>query len=205
MIKITNLNFGFNGNNVLNDINLTIDNGDYVAIIGPNGSGKSTLIKCLIGMNKVTHNSIQIDNQCISCFNQYQRIGYVAQVKNKETELPITPSEYLNLISKDQAKIAKLAEQLQLTPFFHNDINKLSGGQKQRVNIAKALLNDIQYLILDEPNTGLDEQSRIKLYQILKQLKKDNLTIIIVSHHLSDFEQDANKVYDLSLNRLIKE
>ncbi len=198
MIKINNLSFAFGHDLILKDINATIENGDYLAIIGPNGTGKSTLIKCLLGIHAVAHNQIQIDNQCISCFNDYHQIGYVEQVKSKQIELPITPYEIFLLITKDKKKINSISSKLRLEPIMKKNINTLSGGQRQRVAIAKALLMNIKYLILDEPTTGLDHESRVELQKLLQNLNDEGLTIIVVSHYLEDVKTSANSVLDLA-------
>ncbi|MFV0254956.1 MAG: metal ABC transporter ATP-binding protein [Erysipelotrichaceae bacterium] len=202
MIEINNLSFGFSQEMILNNLNLTINNGDYLAIIGPNGIGKSTLIKCLVGAYKVKHNMLKINGNCINCFNEWSKIGYVPQIKNQTTELPITAYELFKLIQKDQQKIKKLSKQFKLQNFLHKNINDLSGGQLQRINICKALLHDIDYLILDEPNSGLDDKSRVDLATTLKELNTNGLTIIVVSHHLKEIEKDVNKSLNLENNQL---
>ncbi len=184
MIKINNLSFGFNGVDIISDLSFTIDDGDFVVITGPNGAGKSTLIKCLVGINKVKHNQIIIDDECISCYNDYHKIGYVSQVKDKPSELPITPNEIFKLITSNNNKIKETCQLLNIEDIIHTNINLLSGGQKQRVNIVKALLLDIKYLILDEPTTGLDPKSRNDMQNALQTLKENDVTIIVVSHYL---------------------
>lgn len=186
MITLNNLSFGFDAEKIIDNLSLTINDGDFFVVVGPNGVGKSTLIKCLVGINKVGHNQIQIDNQCISCYDDYNQIGYVPQVKTKPSELPITAREIFSLITKDKAKIQKVSELLNISNILDSNINSLSGGQKQRVNISKSLLLDIKYLILDEPTTGLDPQSRSELQEILAKLHATGVTIIVVSHHYEE-------------------
>lgn len=201
MININKLNFAYNNDLILQDISIDIKEGDYVAIIGENGSGKSTLIKCLIGINKVKHDEIKIDGECITCYKKFYQIGYVSQNKGKMSELPITTFEYLNLISDDKDNILKKAKLMNITDILNEDINNLSGGQRQRVSICKSLLMDIKYLILDEPNTGLDKISRKNLYKLLSDLNKEGLTIIVVTHHLEEINNSINKVYNLETKK----
>ncbi len=202
MIKITNLDFSFYNKKVIDNLSLDIHRGDYIAIIGANGSGKTTLVKCILGMNKVSCSSILIDGICINKFKKFKQIGYVSQYKIKESDLPITGLEYLSLITSDQNKRDKWIEKLQLTEFINLDINKLSGGQKQRIMIAKALLHEIDYLILDEPSVGLDLESRKNLYDLLGALNKEGLTIIIISHHIDEISCQINKVFEMENNVL---
>ncbi len=203
MIKIQNLNFGYEGEELLNNINLDIHDGDFLAIIGHNGSGKSTLIKCLIGINKVAHESILIDDTCISCFNSYSQIGYVEQITNAGYTLPISAYEMLRLISNDKKRIKELVETLNISEFINDNYNDLSGGQRQRINIAISLLKDIKYLIMDEPTTGLDVKSRNDLYDLLKKLNDQGITIIVVSHNLEELSFKPNKIYDITKKQLV--
>lgn len=202
MIKIENLDFAYENEKILCDINLEVNNGDYLAIIGGNGTGKSTLVKCLIGMNKVNCGAITIDGTDINDFKDYSRIGYVGQVKAKVSDIPISGREYLNLISRDKKRINKLIDELNLESFIDLNMNNLSGGQVQRINIAKSMLHDIEYLILDEPNTGLDLENRQSFYQLLGELNEKGLTIIIISHHIDEISCRINRVFDMGTKEL---
>ncbi len=203
MIKISNLSFSYEEEKTLEGINFQIEDGDYLAIIGGNGTGKSTLIKCLIGINEVKTGMIEIDGTDIRKFKEFQTIGYVRQTQNKQLDIPITGREYLSLVSKDKQKINQIVMMLNLNEFIDENINNLSGGQKQRINIAKSLLHDIKYLILDEPNTGLDFTARTNFYELVAELnQKQNITIIIVSHHIDEISCKINKVYDLETKEL---
>ncbi len=203
MIKINNLSFKYDNHNILENINIEINDGDFLAIIGGNGTGKSTLIKCLIGLNKVENNQILIDGTDINKYRDFKRLGYVKQVQNKVSDIPITGLEYLRLISKNKKKLAEVIKLLDLSAFINTDINNLSGGQKQRINIAKSLLHDIKYLILDEPNTGLDFNARKNFYQLIAKLNREQkITIIIVSHHIDEISCQINRIYDLENNSL---
>ncbi len=197
MIEIDNLSFKYNDKDILENISLSIADGDFFAIVGPNGSGKSTLIKCLIGINEVAHNQIKIDGTCISCFSKYDQIGYVRQLTANSYQLPITGREIMKLISKDKKRQEHLIDLLDIHEVVDQNINDLSGGQTQRVNIAIAMVNDIKYLILDEPTTGLDVASRDNLYKILNDLNNEGITIIIVTHNLEELEAINPQVFRL--------
>ena len=204
MIKVSGLTFKYKQEQILNNLNLEINDGDFLAIVGPNGSGKSTFLRCLMGINKVEHDQINIDGACISCYKDFKSIGYVPQVKIKATELAISGREYFNLITSDKNKINDIIIKLKIENIIDKNINNLSGGQLQRINIAKAMLNDIKYLVLDEPNTGLDAKSRKELFEFLSELNKFGLTIIIVSHHLDEIKMYTNKIFDLQKNEVIE-
>ncbi len=202
MINIDNLTFGYNNNEIIKDLNLEINDQDYIAIIGGNGTGKSTLIKCILGINKINKNMISIDDVDINKFNDFKKIGYVQQLKNDKSDIPISGIEYLRLFTKDKQKIQKLIKDLSLEEFINDNIHVLSGGQRQRINIAKSMINDIKYLILDEPNTGLDVENRRMFYDLLAKLNSQGITIIIVSHHIDEISCKINKVYNLEKNEL---
>lgn len=197
MISVNNLTFGFGAEKILDNLSFTINDGDFLVVVGANGTGKSTLVKCLVGIHNVGHNQIQIDNQCISCYDDYDQIGYVPQVKTKPSELPITAREMLKLITKDDNKIDEVAQTLNISSIIDSNINDLSGGQKQRINIAKALLLNIRYLILDEPTTGLDPKAREQLQLSLAKLNQSGVTIIVVSHHYDEVEEMMTCKLDL--------
>lgn len=193
MIEINNLSY----KGILNQISFTIEDGDYLAIIGENGSGKTTLINCIIGINEVAHNSILIDGKCISCYRKFSQIGFVSQINKTIYELPISVSEIFYLVSDDRDKINSLMRLFSISDLKDMNINKLSGGQRQKVNIVKALLNDIDYLILDEPETGLDSKSRKDLQSVLKMLNGNGITIIVISHYLNEDMDSLKAVYNL--------
>lgn len=197
MITLNNLSFSFGLEQIINNLSLTINDGDFFVVVGPNGVGKSTLIKCLVGINKVGHDQILIDNQCITCFDDYNQIGYVPQVKTKPSELPITANEIFTLITTDKNKISEVSQLLNITKLLDMNINDLSGGQKQRINIAKSLLLDIKYLILDEPTTGLDPQSRSELQTLLSTLHATGVTIIVVSHYYDEVKSMMTCMLDM--------
>ncbi len=197
MIVIENLNY----KDILTNINLKINDGDYVAIVGENGSGKSTLIKCIIGINTIGHNLIKIDGKCISCFKEFSQIGYVPQVSKVRYELPISVNEMLMISCGNKEKIKKLLADFHILHLKDMNVNRLSGGQRQKVNIIKAILNDINYLILDEPESGLDRKSREELQKMLYLLNQKGLTIIVVSHYLTSDNKDIKKIYDLDCAR----
>ncbi|MGL5020964.1 MAG: metal ABC transporter ATP-binding protein [Mycoplasmatales bacterium] len=202
MIKIDDLTFGFNNQVILKNMNLDINDKDFIAIIGENGSGKSTFIKCLLGINKIKCSTVMIDGICINKYDEFINIGYVPQFRIKESEIPITVKEYLGLIAKDKNKLLTVINDFALEDIINNNINKLSGGQKQRVFLARALLHDVKYLILDEPTAGLDFESRKQLYALIGSLNKNGMTIIIVSHHLNEISCKINKIYNMDTNTL---
>ncbi len=192
IVEIKNLNFEYNGETILKDINLTIEKGDYLAIIGPNGGGKTTLIKLVLGLLKATSGTIVL---------QTKKIGYVPQYTNFSLDIPITIldvvlqgrlSRYKFFYSKKDREIA--FEKLKLVGMEHSankKISDLSGGERQRILIARALVSNPDILILDEPTSAIDIKGQKEIYQILKKLP---MTKIIISHDTNILLEGVNKV-----------
>ncbi len=197
MIEIKNFSYQINDEQILKDVNFTINDGDYIAIVGDNGSGKTTLFNFILGLKKVEEGEIFIDNTKVESYNSWSNIGYIAQKSIIKHDIPITVKEYLSLYTKSLKQKEELIKKFQIDELLNKKYIKLSGGQMQRVNIVKALLKDIKYLILDEPNTGLDKDQRNKLYKMLHDLNKEGITIIIVTHNIEEIYDKLHKVYDI--------
>jgi len=203
VIEVKNLNL----KTIIQDVTFEIRRGDYAAIIGPNGGGKSTLIKLILGL--IPHDSgvIKLFGQ-VPSLSALKKIGYVSQgISKLDENFPISVKEVIKLgliankplfssITKsDKAAIDSVLAKMHIADLKDTKINELSGGQRQRVMIAKALVNQPQILILDEPNTGVDKQSQINFYALLKELNhKENITILFITHDLGVIVDDINKV-----------
>lgn len=184
-VSFTNFSFAYGPKNIINNLTFNIESGSFLTIIGKNGTGKTTLIKCLLKTLKVPNNCIYLDDVDINNIPHFKNIGYVPQTDDFNAEFPITVYEVLwascrypnyNLI------LQKIIKALELDKFLHDNINTLSGGQMQRVFIARALLTLPKLLVLDEPTIGIDSGAIKSLYNILKKLKQNNTTIILVTH-----------------------
>lgn len=197
-VKIENLKFAYGSNIIFTDLNLNIKEGEFVGLIGANGSGKSTLLKLILGENKPTSGDIFINGLNIDNKRNYGNIGYVPQMTKKtEIAFPITPEEIvgLNLYSKfglfnrskreDKERVEKALRSVNLYDKRKYNFNNMSGGEQQRVMIAKALVNNPNFIIMDEPTSGIDENSKNLLFQILVHLNRShNITILVVTHEL---------------------
>jgi len=195
IIKIKDLNFKIKDQTILNNINLEISKGEYLGLIGPNGAGKSSLIKCIIGINKNYDGKVTLSKDL--------KIAYVPQVYQLEQNVPISTYEVLTMSNKfeyNSEDILRLTgvDKLDLESNFHF----LSGGQKQRVVIARALLNNPDILFFDEPFSGIDYETKNKLYELLSQLNKRlGITIVFVSHEIDHVVSKCDKV--ICLNKSI--
>ena len=190
----------------IDDINFTVSQGDFLGIIGPNGAGKSTLFAAMLGLNTKYKGTIKFFGTDIRKSKNYlKEIGYVPQKPIFEKNFPATVNDVVKMglqKESDESKIDEILQQLWIHELSERRIGELSGGQQQRVFIAKALVNNPKILILDEPVTGIDQQSIDLFYSILKELNsKQNITIIWSSHDLDAVNKLANHV--ACLNRTL--
>jgi zinc transport system ATP-binding protein len=200
VIRLDNVTYRYNTDLVLEDISFKADQGDLLGIIGPNGAGKTTLFCLILGLLEGYQGKITLFNQDIRNNRKaLKRIGYIPQKKNIHQGFPVTVEEIVSLGALNRKtnndtiscalKIVGLLEQKD------RRIGELSGGQQQRVLIAKALVNEPQLLILDEPTTGIDLETQDKFYSLLRKLNSENkITIILASHDLDAISKLANKV-----------
>ena len=189
MINLEQISLKIAKKQILQDISLQVNQGDFVTIIGPNGAGKTSLVKVILGDLKANKGNINIDNNV--------KIGYVPQKININNTMPINLEYFLNLNleSSKQENLTKIIQNLNLKKYLKEQIYNLSGGILQKSLLAKALLNKPNLLILDEPAQNLDISSQIDFYQIIQDLhKKQNITILMVSHDLHLVMANTKKV-----------
>ncbi len=195
-IKINKLQFGYNETPVIKNISEEIDAGDFVAVVGPNGSGKSTLIKCLNGILKTKHGAVCIDNSPLNSYGARalaQKIAFVPQHEYIANPLTVfdtvllgrKPYIHFKPSKKDLAIVEKLLNELDLADFALKNIDTLSGGQRQRVFIARALAQDPEVLLLDEPTANLDLKHQLEVLDLLNLLAKSGLTIVMALHDIN--------------------
>ena len=189
LINIKNLFFKYQKTEVLENVNLTIKDDDFLAIIGPNGGGKSTLLKLILGLLPLQSGTIEknIENN---------QVGYVPQNTNLNIDFPITALEVVLMghisskkrlfgYSKDEISCAiESLNQVGMKDFANKKIGDLSGGQRQRVFIARALCSNPKIMLLDEPTASIDVQGQQEIYELLRELNK-SICIVVVSHDLS--------------------
>lgn len=201
-VTINNLNFGYNEDLVLKDLNLDIKYGEMVLILGGNGSGKSTLLKLMLGELKTNDGEIKLLDKNIKDYKSYRDIGYVPQINivNK-IAFPITCLELVTLnlyedfgfikiprkIHYDKAR--KIMRDLGMEEYINRPVNELSGGLQQRAMIARAMINEPKILILDEPTAGVDKENKEKFIKTIVKLNKEkNITVVMVTHEIKEIE-----------------
>ena len=207
VIEIKNLSFSYHKQKILEDINLSVEEKDFLAIIGPNGGGKSTLLKLILGINPVKSGTVLTFGEVPQ--KNLSKIGYVPQNTNVNTDFPIKVIEVVLMghigtkrplfgYAKEERLCAMGAlAQVGMEEFAEVKIGELSGGQRQRVMIARALCAHPQILILDEPTSSIDIDGQKQIYELLKELNS-YITIIVVSHDISVIMQYANTVVHIN-------
>lgn len=188
LISVNNLSIGYDGDIVAKDINFKINRGDYLCVVGSNGAGKSTLIKTLLSFIPKVAGDIE--------FNiGKNEIGYLPQQTVVQREFPAsvweivlsgrTNGKFKPFFTIEDKKIAKEnMEKLDVYKFKDRSYKTLSGGQQQRVLLARALCSTKTILLLDEPVTGLDPEMTKQMYELIKMLNEEGVTIIMISHDL---------------------
>jgi Cu-processing system ATP-binding protein len=196
MIEVKDLYKTFGKVEVLKGLDLSIKKGGIFAVLGPNGSGKTTLIKCILGMVIPNKGIIEINNESIIKKHQYRNdIDYLPQIANFPSNLSVT--ELIEMIKNLRPKSTydtELIKVFRLENFLDKKLGNLSGGTRQKVNLVLAFMFDSELVILDEPTTGLDPISLIKLKEIINKEKQKGKTILITSHIMSFVEEVADEI-----------
>jgi len=183
IVEIKNLTVKYPDVKALDNVSFTVNQGDFLGIIGPNGAGKSTLFDVMLNLNTKYQGTLKFFGEDIRKSKKYlNEIGYVPQKPIFEKNFPATVNDVVRMglrKESDENKIDKILQQLWIHELSNRRIGELSGGQLQRVFIAKALVNNPKILILDEPVTGIDQQSIELFYSILRELnsKESNCPI----------------------------
>jgi zinc transport system ATP-binding protein len=211
ILDVNNVSFSFGSTKVLSNISFHIEKGDFLAILGPNGSGKTTLIKLMMGIYTANSGTIKILNTPINKFTDWSKLGYVPQKATSiEEQFPATVEEVVAmgllsqksfpkiLTSKDKNKVLSVLKEVNMQQYATRRIGELSGGQQQRVLIAKALIGEPEIMILDEPTTGVDQESQTKFYELLHALNHKGITIILISHDIGRITQYVTKIASLN-------
>ena len=197
-LDVKDLNFSYDGKEkVLKDVSFALDGAEIISVLGKNGAGKTTLLKCLTGFNKVKDGEILYDGKSISEYKNtlWRKVSYVPQAHS--FSYPYTCLELVTMgrnphkgtfslpDGEDEKKAAASLESLGLLDIKDKPCTKISGGQLQLVMIARALVNEPDLLILDEPENSLDLKNQIRLLDLLKKICKNKGTGIILNTHFA--------------------
>lgn len=217
IIEIKNLKKNFGTLNVLNDINLSIYKGEVISIIGSSGSGKSTLLRCINLLEEpssgfIYFNNVDINNRKVNINKVREKIGMVFQSFNLFENMNvienciIAQTKVLKRDKKTAKEIAiKYLQQVGMINFIHSDTRKLSGDQKQRVAIARTLCMDPEIILFDEPTSALDPEIIGEVLDVMKELAKSGMTMIIVTHEMKFAEEISSKIVFMDNGIILEE
>ena len=196
---------------VVEGISFTIRKGEFIGILGPNGAGKTTTLRMLVGNAPATAGELHVLGYRIpqEARAMRARIGIVPQTDNLDPDFTVIENlrvygRFFGLRRAEiKQRIPKLLAFSALEEKAHCRINQLSGGMKRRLTIARALINEPELLILDEPSTGLDPQIRQNIWQLLRQLQKEGLTIILTTHYMDEAERLCDRIIIMDHGRIL--
>ncbi len=194
MIEIRGLSVHYGPDVALSEVDLVVEQGDFLGIIGPNGGGKSTLLKTIIGLIPPRQGSVLVNG--LSPNQARSFIGYVPQATDFNRTFPITVREVIltgrlrnkmkplhRFSKKDHGIVDRLLEKTAIKPLENRQISGLSGGEFQKLLIARALATEPKMLLLDEPTASVDVHSRGQIFELLQELNRQ-ITIVLVTHDL---------------------
>jgi zinc transport system ATP-binding protein len=210
VVDLANVTFGYAATPVVEDVSVTVDPGEYVAVVGPNGSGKSTLLQLMLGLLVPDTGRARLFGERADRFDDGERVGYVAQRAGAAKEMPITVREVVKmgrfphvgfgrLSSADWAVVDEALATVGMSAFADRRVTQLSGGQRQRAFIARALASEADLLVLDEPTVGVDAESVDAFYDLLATLNAEGITVLLIEHDLGAVVEHADRV--VCLNR----
>ena len=216
MIKFKNVNKYYNDFHVLKNINLSVDEGEILCVIGPSGSGKSTLIRCINNLEDYDSGEITVNNSVVRDGKGIKEIrkevGMVFQSFNLYPHLTILENATLapiRVIGLSQAEAKKIANNFLAKVGVGDQVKKfpyqLSGGQQQRVAIARALAMQPKILLFDEPTSSLDPEMVSEVLDVIKNLAKTGVTMIIATHEMGFARSVADKIIFMDNGNIIEE
>ena len=202
LLKIKNIKKNYGDSQVLKGIDLVVYKGEILSLLGVNGAGKTTLSSIIATLHPPTEGDIEYNGKSIyKDITQFRlKLGYCPQKPNLNPLLTLEQ----NLIfagkfygvSDDESRIRidQLVSQFELKKYLHEKASILSGGYQQRFMIARSLIHKPEFIILDEPTVGLDPHIRRSLWQMIKDLKNDNVTVLLTTHYLDEAEKLSDRV-----------
>lgn len=194
MLSLTDISLCREERQILENVNLEVHKGDFIAITGPNGGGKTTLLRIILGLLKPSSGRVDFERKRVS-------IGYLPQKNMIDAHFPITVSEVIRSgllwvkgLSRDEkdAKVKYTLHQIELSDLYDRPIGRLSGGQLQRVLLGRAIIAQPDLLVLDEPLSYIDKHFEAHIYRLIAEIAP-HCTIILVSHEMTTIASMANR------------
>lgn len=213
IIEISNLDKSFGEIHAVNDLSFHVRRGELFAFLGVNGAGKSTTISIMCGTlakdkGKVIIDELDIDHDMAKISRELGVVFQTSVLDNKLTVLEnlVSRAALYGIYGKEaKARIEELSQLLEFSDLLKRTVGKLSGGQKRRIDVARALIHHPKILILDEPTTGLDPQTRQTLWHVIESLRKsENMTVFLTTHYMEE-SADADYVVILDSGKISAE
>jgi ABC-2 type transport system ATP-binding protein len=197
MIKVDHLRKAYAGKIAVNDISFTVERGEIFGILGPNGAGKTSTLEMMEAMRPIDSGTVTIDGLDVT--RQPNRIKNIIGVQLQSSDFygRITLSESLRMFAAFYNLTIdpfQLLREVDLEEKARAFPEKLSGGQRQRFSVATALVNNPTVLFLDEPTTGLDPQARLNMWELIKQIRSRDITIILTTHYMQEAETLCDRI-----------
>ena len=218
MIKVEQISKTFKEVTAVNNVSLEIKKGEIVCLIGPSGSGKSTVLRCIHGLETPEQGSIYINNELLNANNNEKyralrnKMGFVFQHfnlfphKTVIENLTLAPMQAFGVSEKEAIKTGcRYLERVGLLDKKDEYPSKLSGGQKQRVAIARSLCLHPEVMLFDEPTSALDPEMVIEVLEVMKELAKQGMTMIVVTHEMGFAREVASRVLFLENGKVIED
>ena len=218
MIRVENVSKNFNKTHALKNVSLEVNKGDIISLIGPSGSGKSTLLRCIHGLEHVDTGKIYMDDEWMNPDDekkfraQRNRMGFVFQHFNLFPNMSVLQNcklaqvEVLNKTDEEAEKTAlEYLEKVGLLEKKDAYPNNLSGGQKQRVAIARALCMNPDIMLFDEPTSALDPEMIKEVLEVMKELGKQGMTMVVVTHEMGFARKVGTRVVFLDQGEIVEE
>ena len=215
ILSARDISKSYRGRKVVNNISIEVNQGEIVGLLGPNGAGKTTSFYMIVGIIKPEQGDIFLENEVISSYPMYQRaqkgIGYLAQEESVFRKLSVEDNilgvlEFSELSKNQQKeKAEQLMEEFGLINIRKNRGDLLSGGERRRTEIARALANNPNFLLLDEPFAGVDPIAVEVIQSIISVLKKKNIGILITDHNVQETLAITDRTYLMFEGKILKE
>lgn len=207
IISVQNLVKKFGDFTAVNDISFSVKSGEIFGILGPNGAGKTTTLEIMETLQKQTSGEVVIDgiNTLEHPVEVKRRIGVQLQSTNFYPELTLIELLQMFAAMYDvEVEPMSMLKKVQLEDKAKNYVKQLSGGQKQRFSIASTLVNRPKIIFLDEPTTGLDPQARLNLWGMVKEIKKDGVTLVLTTHYMDEAEQLCDRLAIMDTGKIVE-
>lgn len=212
VLDVENVSITIRGKKIVEDLSFWIPKGEFVCLCGPNGAGKSTVLKAIMGLLPITKGRIRIGDQDIA--TAQHKIGYVPQRKGFDRDFPARAVDLIvaalrgrwpvHVRADERARARAVLAKIGGERLLDKPLSGLSGGETQRVFLARALINDPQIIILDEPTAGVDARGRGELLELMMHISRsDELAAILVTHNLAAVAQTAERIVYIEAGKML--